>query len=195
MKQGISIAHNVRAYIVPALTALLFVILIGISIFAMRYRTEQRAGDMMIEDVGILARVFEQINSDCTILSFDYQKNKINFLNVGSFAGSEVGPMNLAHPGNWRGPYLKDNPTVQDKEYEVVHTEKGYFITPGTGVRLPNGKVVGIDITLDEHADIAKMMRDEQELNYKGKALAAPILVPGQQVTLRHFADAPFIDF
>ena len=50
--------------------------------------------------------------------------------------------------------------------------QNGYFITPGDGVRLPNGKVVGKDIVLDKKADIAAMARDEQALMFQGKPLA-----------------------
>ncbi|MFC1841987.1 hypothetical protein ACFLYA_02865, partial [Candidatus Dependentiae bacterium] len=71
----------------------------------------------------------------------------------------------------------KDNPTIQDQEYQIVRTKKGYFITPGDGIKLSNGKVIGKDIILDENADIQKMMADEKFLNFKGEALAAPLPV------------------
>ena len=72
---------------------------------------------------------------------------------------------------------MDHNPSMQSKEYLVIRTKKGYFVTPGEGVKLPNGKVVGVDIKLDEHADIEAMMKDEKLLGYKGKALAAPLVI------------------
>jgi hypothetical protein len=83
--------------------------------------------------------------------------------------------MNVAHPEKWEGPYLQDNPTMLGQEYQIVRTLKGHFITPGEGVRLPNGKVIGKDIILDEDADIASMMLDVNSLRFKDKPLAAPL--------------------
>jgi hypothetical protein len=109
------------------------------------------------------------------IIDFDNQKNSINFLNVAKFTGSEVGPMNLAHPEKWEGPYLQDNPTMQHIAYQVVSTKKGYFITPGEGVKLPNNKIVGKDIVLDKKANIEAMMIDADALMYKDRSLAAAL--------------------
>jgi len=92
---------------------------------------------------------------------------------VSKFTGSEVGPMNLVHPEKWEGPYLKDNPTIYHIAYQVVSTKKGYFVTPGDGVKLPNKKIIGTDIILDQKADIDTMMFDQETLSYKNKPLAA----------------------
>ncbi len=83
--------------------------------------------------------------------------------------------MNLIHPNKWEGPYLEDNPTMQAIEYQIVRTKKGYFITPGDNVRLPNGKIVGKDIKLDEDADITVMMSDENMLMFKRESLAVSL--------------------
>ena len=164
--------HNV---IVPILTVILFTVLIGISLFKLLYYVQVASDIIIAQEVQQLVKIFKRIDKTCKIIDFDYQKNNINFLNVKTFIGSEVGPMNLVHPDNWEGPYLKDNPTIQSKEYQVVKTKKGYFIVPGEGIRLSNGKVIGRDIILDENADIPKMMADKNFLNFKGKALAAPL--------------------
>jgi len=161
--------------IIPVLTILLFIILVGVSLYKMFYNIKITSDVIIVQEVKELVEIFKRIDKECKIINFDYQKNNINFLNVEKFEGSEVGPMNLTYPQNWKGPYLKDNPTIQNKEYQIVRTKKGYFITPGDGVTLSNGKVVGKDIVLDENADIQKMMADEKALNFKGKALAAPL--------------------
>ena len=114
-----------------------------------------------------------RIHKTCVIIDFDAQKNPINFLNVEKFTGSEVGPMNLVHPEKWEGPYLKENPTMFHIAYQVVSTKKGYFVTPGDGVTLPNKKVIGKDIILDQKANIDAMMANPQELMYKDRPLAA----------------------
>ena len=162
---------------VPVLTVILFVVLVGVSLYKMFYDVKITSDIIIAKEVQQLVGIFKKIDKDCKIIDFDYQKNRINFLNVVKFTGSEVGPMNLTFPKNWKGPYIKDNPTIQEKEYQIVRTKRGYFITPGDGVKLSNGKIVGKDIILDENANIIKMMGDEKFLNFKGKALAAPLPV------------------
>lgn len=149
-----------------------FLILAVVNLF---FRTKYDNAIFISQDVEQLADIFEKIDTDCGIIDFDYQKNPINFLNTGSFSGSEVGPMNLAHPKKWQGPYLQDNLTIQDKEYQVVKTGRGYFIVPGDGVKLPNGLVVGEDLIFDENSDIAAMMHDENALLYNNYSLAAQL--------------------
>jgi len=173
---GVDKKHNPNI-IIPSLTVLLFVVLVAISLYKMFYDVKIAADVIIAKEVKVLVNIFKRIDKKCKIISFDYQKNRINFLNVEKFAGSEVGPMNLVYPQNWEGPYLKDNPTIQDKEYQIVRTKNGYFITPGDGIKLSNGKIVGKDIILNQEADISRMMTDEKALNFKGEALAAPLPV------------------
>ena len=171
--------QHVVAYFVPALTALFFLFLLGIAIFSVRYKTKQFSGDAMASDIHKLALLFNDIHRDCTILSFDYQKNPINFLTVGSFAGSEVGSMNVAHPENWKGPYLNDNLAMQNKEYQIVHTKKGYFIVPGEGVQLSDGQIIGKDLLLNEDVDIEALSAEGQPLNFQAKKLSAHLKLDG----------------
>lgn len=161
--------------IVPVLAIAFFVMLIGFAIFNWRVTSKEYLGDIIAKDVSELASILERIDKECKILSFDYQKNRINFLNVKTFVGSEVGSLNLAYPNKWQGPYLDDNPTYQEKEYLVVKTKYGYFVTPGEGVKLPNGKVIGKDIILDENADIGAMAADDHQLRFDDKPLAVKL--------------------
>ena len=161
--------------IIAFFTILLFIVLTGMYVFSIKYRSRDHTIGLIANDVKRLTIIFKRIDDQCRILSFDFQKNPINFLNVKTFEGSEVGPMNLAYPDKWEGPYLDNNPTMQSKEYQIVRTKQGHFITPGDGVRLPNGKVVGTDIVLDEDADILHMMHDKNALRVRGVALAAPL--------------------
>ncbi|MCX5921970.1 MAG: hypothetical protein NTX86_01450 [Candidatus Dependentiae bacterium] len=146
------------------------------------YRPVGHTATSINKDLITLVDIFTRIDKRCKILSFDAQKNPINFLNVVTFKGSEVGSMNLAYPTQWEGPYLDKNLTIQNQEYQIVRTTKGYFITPGDGVLLPNDKVVGKDIILDEDADIAALSNDEGALMYDGKALAAPLVLSTNQL-------------
>ncbi len=168
-----------RKYIVPGVTGLVLVALFSLTIVNFFFRSKSTAGTKMVQDIKTLATVFHRIDAECGIIDFDHQKNSINFLNVIAFKGSEVGSMNLRHPEKWQGAYLNDNPTMQDQEYQVVYTKKGYFITPGEGVKLPNGKVIGKDIIFDENADIDALARDGKDLSFEGNALAAPLKMTG----------------
>lgn len=182
-------------YIVPTLSALFFIMLVGIAIFSVRSGAKQFSGEAMASDVVMLAGILDRINKDCTILSFDAQKNPINFLTVGSFSSSEVGSMNLVHPKKWQGPYVQDNIAIQGIEYQVVRTDAGYFIVPGEGVTLPNGQVIGKDILFDAKADIHALMQEGGALNFKGKALGAKIVVGKEADTqMLHYADISMAD-
>lgn len=170
-------------YSTPLWTVGLLVFLSVLAVVNWWYRGRVETGAIMAEEIEILAGIFKKIHNSCTILSFDNQKNEINFLNVkkDGFVGSQVGPMNLAHPEKWEGPYVVENLKMFDHVYQIVRTNKGYFITPGEGVELPNGKVIGKDIIFDMDADIIHMMHEESLLDFKGRPLAAQIMVKKPQ--------------
>ena len=157
-----------------------FVASLGAIIFAMSlivlWYQGKKASDRIIADhIVQLDAIFENIHRTCNIINFEHQKNYIDFLTVKSFVGSEVGSMNLAYPEKWVGPYLDDNPTIQEQYYQIVRTKKGYFIVPGLGVRLSNGKIIGKDIILSEDADIQGMI-DAGSLQFEGRPLGSKIM-------------------
>ncbi len=130
---------------------------------------------LIAEDVQRLADIFRTIDATVGIEDFEHDKNYIDFLTIKTFVGSEVGSMNLRYPEKWQGPYLEDNPTMQEKIYSVMKNRQGWFIVPGDGVELSNGKVVGKDLVLDKNTDMLALLRDPEALVYNGKALAAQI--------------------
>lgn len=174
-----SIQATLYHYKYALLSGGLFAILFLFALAQLLHQARTISDQLIVEDVQRLSQIFKTIDENCKIISFEHQKNYIDFLNVEKFVGSEVGAMNLMAPEKWKGPYLKDNPMVQDKLYQVVRTRNGYFVTPGDGVRLANGKVIGKDIVLDEHANIEALINDPQGLQYKGKSLAASIHIGG----------------
>lgn len=180
---------RVKKYGISLGVGLLFALLLITTVIGYLREKPTHTASMMAQDIAQLKEIFERIEKTCGILSFDYQANPINFLTIkkDGFIGSEVGSMNLAYPDKWQGPYLLDNPTMQGKEYEIVSTSKGYFIVPGRGVELPNGKIVGVDIMLDEHADVVAMMHDKEKLMFDGKPLAAAL------ITEKTVINSPFI--
>jgi hypothetical protein len=160
----------------PIVTGAIVIILIIITALNYYYRPKIYTAELIVKDLITLQQIFKKIDDRCKILGFDYPINPINFLNVGTFKSSEVGPMNLTYPKQWQGPYLNENPRIQGKEYQIVKTKKGLFITPGNGVVLPNGKVIGKDIQLNENTDIQALTQNNKALRYDSKELA--ILLP-----------------
>jgi hypothetical protein len=170
-----------HGFIIPLLAFALIGAFIALAIFTTYKKTHETNGLMIADHVQELSDIFAKIHKTCGIISFDYQKNPINFLTVKSFVGSEVGSMNLAHPKKWRGPYVAADSQLQPDDYQIVRTTSGYFITPGEGSRLPNGSIVGKDILLHENAHILNMIQPGGGLHYNGKALAAPISTQVQE--------------
>lgn len=174
---------NFKKPLFPLIISLMLASFLALTIWQLRYQTKETIGNVIAADIARLQKIFEAIDRDCGILGFDHQKNPINFLNVKSFSGSEVGSMNLMYPDRWKGPYLPDNLVVENKEYQIVHTKKGYFITPGDGVRLPNGKVMAKDIMLDEDADLLPLACADHALYFEGKPLVLPLEIGRHKVS------------
>jgi len=154
------------------------IILIGISVFSYKSIFKRDLGLIIMQDVSHLAAIFEKINKTAGIASFDFVKNPINFLNIkkDGFVGSRIGSMNLIHPAQWQGPYMDQVAHIQDEQYMVLKTKQGFFIMPDDGVTLPNGKVMGKDIIVNEDSDVEALTHDGP-LSYQGHALAAKISV------------------
>lgn len=167
----------IKKYCIPTVIGSLLLLFFALTFFKLYKEQPTHTAEKIAQDVEQLAKIFQEIEKTCGILSFDNTNNPINFLTIkkDGFVGSEVGSMNLAHPEKWNGPYVTKNLHVQAKEYQVVQTYKGYFIAPGQGVMLPNGKRIGTDILLEANSDIPTMMKDPQLLMYEGKPLAAPV--------------------
>jgi len=161
---------------IPILSGIVFFGLFVLSGIGLYFKSKRSTGLIIADDVARIATLLTTIHRSCKIMSFDRQQNIVDFFTVIEFKGSEVGSMNLAYPQKWEGPYLTDNPTMQAKEYLVVKTKNGYFVTPGNGVHLPSGKVIGADIILDEGADIPHLIKSG-DLMYNGKALAVQIFI------------------
>lgn len=166
----------------PLLAIAVILGLIGFSIFTFRARKARDRGVMLASDIAQLAQILQKIDATAGIAGFDFPKNEINFLNIkkDGFVGSEVGSMNLIRPARWEGPYVNEISSLQEQNYMVVRTKHGYFITPRDGVRLPNGKVIGTDIIIDENSDIEAMSKDDNSLAYNSNPLAARITISGR---------------
>jgi len=70
---------------------------------------------------------------------------------------------------------LRNNPTVQEKFYEVVKAKDGLFVIPGVGVKLPNGKTIGKEIKIDENVNVSPMLNDGGFLTFENQKLGAQL--------------------
>lgn len=158
------------------LIAVVFISFMGFISWRYLHQARNANDEIMAEHIDRLKDIFKRINSCCTITSFRGNEIPINFLTVKSFEGSTVGSMNLADPKKWQGPYLKRNLNIQGISYQIIQAKQGYFIIPGEGVRLANGKIIGKTLKIDKKTDIKALMKDAKGLQSQdGRPLAARI--------------------
>lgn len=148
------------------------------SVFLIRVLTDrtQILTTVIQDDLANIEKILGQIDKDCNILDIRSSSAVIDFLTVEKFSGSTVGPLNLAHPHKWKGAFLSQNPTIQQKFYEIVHAKDGYFVIPGQGVKLPNELVMGKDVIINNETLVGPMLQKGGQLYYKGQACAAKII-------------------
>lgn len=168
----------------PIIIGVLLAVLVGLAVYRLLKQSRTIVNQMIIEHVQQLETIFKKINDTCLITGVAHDVSHINFLNVKSFVSSEVGPLNLAYPQQWQGPYVQDNPSMQGKVYEIVKTKHGYYIIPGKGVKLTNGRVMGKDILVNPETDVQELINNGV-LSYQGKALAAPLPMKKGTVLLK----------
>ena len=121
-------SHHKRKYWYGGLVAVAFLSIFAFVIIKYIHQARRANDEMIGRQVEQLKGIFKVINDTCKINGFRHHTNFIDFLNVGSFEGSVVGPMSLLEPKNWKGRYLKENLTNGGKEYQIVATKKGYYI-------------------------------------------------------------------
>lgn len=153
-------------------SATLLSVLMLIFVIRIFYNKPYFLASIIKEDLVAIDRCLAKIDKECNILNIRPDNATVDFLTVEKFVGSTVGCLNLAYPERWKGPYLRVNPTVQSRPYQIVHTHEGLFIVPGTGTKLPNGLVIGKDFTCDYRSALTKMLKPGGQLNYKGEVFA-----------------------
>jgi len=174
-----TIKNRVQRRILPIAVGILLLVLGGLAVYRLLYQTRVIVNGIIADQITQLSGIFKKINETCVITEVTQSVGHVNFLNVKSFVSSEVGPLNLAYPKEWRGPYVKDNPSIQGHVYEIVKTKQGYYIVPGTGVKLSSGKIMGKDIIITPTTDIEALIT-KGPLRHEDKALAAPLPMKGK---------------
>lgn len=165
--------------IMSFLTGSIFLGLFFVSIWFLFKYSKYSTDAIIAQDMQTLQQIFREIDKDCKIIDFEHTKNYIDFLTVKEFIGSQVGAMNITYPKNWKGPYLKHNPTVLEQQYIVLKSKKSYYLVPGDGVILANGQTIGTDIILNEKADIEALLQDPKGLKSSQGPLAVKIEIGG----------------
>jgi hypothetical protein len=162
--------NTIRGY-VPLFAVVTLSIFVLLFIMRTLHNKADFTAAIITHDLKKIATALHAIDESCDILSFDHDRNYVDFLNVTRFTGSEVGGLNLGRPQNWKGPYLNDNPTIQEKLYEIVKVKDGVFVVPGDGVELPNGRVVGKDFILTPGSLMEQKIRPGGDFYYRGRHL------------------------
>lgn len=161
--------------IVPLLSGLLLAALFVIALTRIIQQAHVATDQVIAEHIEMLTPIFQRINNTCGIVEFEHAHNYIDFLTVSTFVGPTVGALHLLDPQQWQGPYLQENLMVQGKLYEIVQAKDGYYIVPGRGVTLANGKVIGKDIIFTQATDVTALINPTMGLEYNNKPLAARI--------------------
>ncbi|MCK4265322.1 hypothetical protein KAW80_03120 [Candidatus Babeliales bacterium] len=151
----------------PFFTITFFLVLLFFTVYVFVFHRPLMKSNFLISDIDKIVKILERIDKECNILSISGERHPVNFFTVKEFAGSEIGPLNLAHPDQWRGPYLDNNPAAGGKFYEIVRAKDGYYIVPGYGVQLPNGLIIGKDFKIDREVNVKEMLQNDGKLNYQ----------------------------
>ena len=159
----------------PIFSIALLVLLVAVFVLRIVYNKPYFVTSVIANDLAQITNALDQIDRECNILSTGSNKVNIDFLTVQKFIGSEVGGLNLVYSDQWKGPYLKDDPTLYGIFYQILKTKEGYFVVPGEGAKLPNGLTVGTDFKIDTDSSVIKMMAEGGQLNYKGRPLACEL--------------------
>ena len=129
--------------------------LLALMFFVRMYNSKpQYLASIIKDDLLMINHALMRIDKECTIVSIRSDSAIVDFLTVQKFIGSVVGCINLAYPENWKGPYLQVTPNYKAKPYAIVKARDGFFIIPGNGTELPNGRIVGKDIIINEKINL-----------------------------------------
>ncbi len=160
---------------IPIVAITVFMSLFFISVWTFLRFSHYSADTVIVQDLQNLQKIFKEIDKDCKVIGFEHTKNYIDFLTVKEFVGSQIGSMNVTYPRKWKGPYLQRTPTVNEQQYLILKNKNGYYLVPGDGVVLANGKTIGKDLMLDETSDIDALLQNSAALKSSQGLLAAKI--------------------
>ena len=144
-------------------------------LFKAYYGKPHFVSNLIKNDLGTINTALKEIDTQCNVIGIKDNGINLDFFTVKKFIGSEVGGLNLAYPNKWSGPYLNNNPTLQQKFYELVKGQDGIFIIPGRGVKLPNELTVGKEFQITNETSVQPMLLPGGNLFFRGTPLAKKI--------------------
>jgi len=177
-----------KRYITKEVAIVVGLILLGLLSFTLfRFYQSARAVSQKViaSNVEQIGQALENIDATCEIVAILRDRALIDFLQVQAFAGNQIGPLQLRRPDKWQGPYIDHNLLMQNIPYELVKTREGFYVVPGNGVRLDNGKVIGHDIVFDAETDIGAYINEVWGLEVHGDLLV-------RKVTFKHLIQNDF---
>jgi len=174
LKEGVVMKHFNVCFrrLFPILSAMFLVFVMIVGVYKIAYDRPFFKARLIAFEVDRIARILKEIDEHCNILAIRAEKNPIDFLTVRDFVSSEIGSLNLAYPLQWKGPYLRDNPTIRGRTFEIVKARDGVYVVPGQNVILPNGLIMGLDVVIDLNTNVSGMLGKNGSLTFKGVALA-----------------------
>jgi len=126
-------------------------------------------------DMQRIVRALYQVDRYCHIETVTPGLHPLNFLTLPRPTERDFCGIELEFPKQWTGPYFSEVPVLDNTPYQLLKTEKGLFLVPGNGVRLPNGNVIGIDIVWHYTTEVAALAQQGGALWYDGIPLARHI--------------------
>jgi hypothetical protein len=172
--QGGGIMNVVKKYF-PIVSVTVLSLMVVFFVLRVLHKKPYFVAGVIAQDLKRIVVALEEIDRHCNILSLAHTKNHVDFLQVEKFKSSEIGSLNLAHPQNWRGPYLDDVPEFQGNPYQIVQVKDGIFILPADGSHLPNGIIIDKDFKISKDLVMSDMLKKDGKLNHRGVPLAAKI--------------------
>ena len=163
-----------RKYFVVFSSTLLTLMLL-VALFKVYYNKPYFTASLINNDIKIVHEALHTIDKKCNILRFNSRRVILDFFTVRTFDGSVIGGVSLAYPKKWQEPVLHNNPIIQQKFYEVVRAQDGFFVVPGEGVELPTGLVMGKDLVIKRQTQVEPMLKPNGKLFFKGIELAKKI--------------------
>jgi hypothetical protein len=174
-KFGLFLNFIRKHFIIFSSTLIVLFLLLLMFLFKTYYNKPYFISNLIKNDLKIINTALKKIDKQCNIIGIKNDRVILDFFTVKKFVGSEIGGLNLAYPQEWLGPYLDNNPVLQQKFYEIVKVQDGFFIIPGSGIKLPNGVTIDKEFQITSATSIQPMLMPGGNFFFKGVLLAKRI--------------------
>jgi len=122
-------------------------------------------------DLSHLEEALKNFDGDCGIQEVLSGGHSLLFLTQTARPTDAFAAFKLANENTWRGPYIHKVPVAQGYPYMLLKTNKGLFIVPGEGVRLPKGSILGKEFFLTAESNLKALSAAGGILSHNGEPL------------------------